>query len=600
MGLTMIKKRLMLDLLSIALLAVAMFGQTAYAANAPQQKQPNILLLVGDDISFGDLGISGGVARTPVLDRLANEGVMFTRFHASPVCSVSRGMLLTGNDPVDIGLAAFDYSLYPPATGKPGYESYLTRTTATIAELLRDAGYRTYMTGKWHLGGAHGGEGPQGWGFDHSYSIYTGGANHWNSGVFHVDTHDPEVMAQVKAGKIPQEPYFEDGNRVDRPMGIYSDDLWTGKMLQYLERERESGKPFFAYLAYTTAHAPLQAPDFLIDKYTEHYLKLGYTGLKQARFEAQKRLGLIPPDAPFPDTTKNELLRSWDALSDEEKYVKARSMATYSAMMESQDYHIGMVLNYLRETGALDNTLIIYLADNGPEGLDVSGDLSNPAASNWITRTFSQEPADIGRGNAFAFIGTDMANASTGGLQWWKWFIGEGGVRVPMVIVPPKNARSALVGEKTGAYANIRDIPMTILDYAGVRHPGELYGERKLHSPTGISIRAFLDGDSKVTRTEEQWIAFELFGNGYIVSGEYKAMRVRPGMYGDGQWHLYNIQKDPGETRVLDKEQPERLASMVATYQKWAADKGIVEVRDDWSPWHGFPEDRAKMQQAVQ
>ncbi len=345
---------------------------------------------------------------------------------------------------------------------------------------------------------------------------------------------------------------------------------------------------------------PCRPPDFLIDKYVDHYLKLGYAGLKQARFEAQKRLGLIPPDAVFPDTTKNQLLHSWEELSDQEKYVEARSMATYSAMMESQDYHIGMLLNYLRETGELDNTLIIYLADNGPEGLGLTGELSNAGATRWVLSNFSQDPADIGRGNAFAFIGADMANASTGGLQWWKWFIGEGGVRVPMVIVPPKNTRSALAGDKTGAYANIRDIPMTILDYAGVTHPGTQYGERALRSPTGISIRPFLQGDSRVTRSEEQWIAFELFGNGYIVSGDYKAMRVRPGMYGDGQWHLFNIMHDPGETRPLDEEQPERLAAMVDTYQNWAAEKGIVEVRDDWSPWHGFPEDRAKQQQAVQ
>ena len=584
-------KRLMLNILPIALLAAAVLGQPASAADANQQDRPNVLLLVGDDISFGDLGISGGVSKTPALDRLANEGVMFTRFHASPVCSVSRGMLLTGNDPVDIGLAAFDYAVYPPAMGKPGYESYLTRTTATIAELLRDAGYRTYMAGKWHLGGAHAGEGPHRWGFDHSYSIYTGGANHWNSGVFHVDAHNPEVVAALKAGKIPQEPYYEDGERVERPQGIYSDDLWTGKMLQYLESERESGKPFFAYMAYTTAHAPLQAPDFLIEKYVDHYLKLGYAGLKQARFESQKRLGLIPADAAFPDTTKNQLLRSWDALSDEQKYVEARSMATYSAMMESQDYHIGILVNYLRETGELDNTLIVYLADNGPEGLGLEGELSNAGATRWVMNNFSQEPADIGNGNAFAFIGSDMANASTGGLQWWKWFIGEGGVRVPLVIVPPKNTPYALAGSKTSSYANIRDIPLTILDYANVKHPGKRYEDRELRSPTGISIRPFLQGDSPVARTEEQWVAFELFGNGYVVSGEYKAMRVREGMYGDGEWHLYNIQKDPGETRPLDNEQPERLQSMVATYKKWAADKGIVEVREDWSPWHGFPED---------
>jgi len=583
----------MRSIIHMVVLACIIFGPVAglsYAQTA--ENKPNILLIVGDDIGFGDLGISGSVVRTPNLDRLAQQGVTFTSFHSSPVCSVTRGMLLTGNNPIEIGLGAFDYALYPPAEGKPGYEAYLTRTTATIAELLKDSGYRTYMVGKWHLGGtAHGGAGPHEWGFDHSYAIYTGGSNHWNQGVFHVDMHDPEVVAMVKAGKVPKEPFYEDGKEVDRPSGIYSDDLYTSKMLTFLEQGRKSGKPFFAYLAYTTPHAPLQAPDFLIDKYFDHYLESGFEGLKRARFESQKAIGLIPKDAPFPDKSKNRLLRAWSQLSDEEKRRQARMMATYSAMMESQDYHIGMLLNYLHENGQIDNTLLIYMSDNGPEGLDERGELSDPMATKWIRSNFSQEFEDIGRGNSFGFIGTDWAYAVTGGLQWWKWFIGEGGVRVPLIVIPPKGQKFVKAGQKTNEYTQVKDLPMTILDYAGVEHPQNEYKGRKIVPPSGVSMRKFLEGSSPSPRTEEQWVAFELFGNSYVVAGDYKAIRVRTAMYGDGEWHLYDIKKDPGETRPLDAEYPDQLEKMITIYEQYAKDKGIVPVADNWSPWHGFIEE---------
>ena len=548
--------------------------------------RPNILFIVGDDIGFGDLGISGSVTRTPNLDRLAKEGTFFTNFHVSPVCSVSRSMMLTGNDPIEVGLAAFDYAIYPPAEGKPGYEAHLTRTTATIAEILQDAGYRTYTVGKWHLGGpGHGGEGPEKWGFDRSYGIYTGGANHWNQDPFHINTRDPEVMAKIRKGEIPQEPYHEDGKLVKRPIGIYSDDLWTSKMMEYLEEGRESGKPFFAFVAYTTAHVPLQAPDFLIDKYYERYLELGFEGLHRTRFEAQKQLGIIPPDAPYPERTSNPLLRVWSEMDDEEKRLQARTMATYSAMMESQDYHIGMLLNYLKETGELDDTLIIYTPDNGPEGTDFRGDLSNAAFTKWARATFSQKFEDIGRGNSMVFLGTDWAGAANGSLQWWKWFIGEGGIRVPLIVVPPKNTAFDRSGEMTDEYAFVKELPMTILDYAGVDHPKTEFKGRTITPPSGISLRPFLAGEEPSPRTEEEWVAFELFGNCYVVTGDYKAMRVRPGMYGDGRWHLYDIKNDPGETRPLEGDQPERLEKMIAIYERYAKDKGIVPVADDWNPW---------------
>jgi arylsulfatase A-like enzyme len=548
--------------------------------------RPNILLIVGDDIGFGDLGISGSVTRTPNLDTLAQHGMFFTNFHVSPVCSVSRSMLLTGCDPIEVGLAAFDYTIYPPSEGKPGYEAHLTRNTATVAEILQDAGYRTYTVGKWHLGGSgHGGEGPHKWGFDRSYGIYTGAANHWNEGVFHFDSSDPEVMKVIKRGEVPEEPYYEDGRRVKRPIGIYSDDLWTSKLLEYLEDGRESGKPFFAYVAYTTAHAPIQAPDYLVDKYYEHYLELGYEGLHRARFESQKKLGIIPQHAPYPDRKSNPLLRAWSELGDEEKRREARLMAAYSAMMESQDYNIGRLLNYLQETGELDDTLIIYTSDNGPEGSGLRGKLSSPTFTRWVRATFSQEIDDIGQGDTFDFIGTDWAGAANGSLQWWKWFIGEGGIRVPLLVLPPKNTAFTRSGAMTDEYAYVKELPMTILDYAGVDYPKSKFKGRKLTPPTGVSLRPFLAGKESRPRTEEEWVVFELFGNAYVVAGDYKAIRMRPGMYGDGKWHLYNIKKDPGETRPLEAKQPERLRKMTDIYERYAKEKGIVPVADDWSPW---------------
>jgi arylsulfatase len=566
----------------LCLISACMLTNLAFATT----NKPNVLLIVGDDIGFGDLGISGSMTQTPNLDALAQQGAFFTNFHVSPVCSVTRSMLLTGNDPVEVGLAAFDYTIYPPSEGLPGYEAHLTRNTATVAEILQDAGYRTYTVGKWHLGGSgHGGDGPHKWGFDHTYGIYTGAANHWNEGVFHFNSNDPEVMEIIKRGEIPEEPYYEDGQRVKRPVGIYSDDLWTSKLLEFLEDGRESGKPFFAYVAYTTAHAPIQAPDYLVDKYYEHYLELGYEGVHLARFEAQKKLGLVPQDAPQPDRTSNPLLRAWSELGDEEKRREARLMAAYSAMMESQDHHIGRLLNYLQESGEFDNTLIIYTTDNGPEGSGLRGDLSSPAFTQWVRNTFSQEIDDIGQGNTFGFIGADWAGAANGSLQWWKWFIGEGGIRVPLLVVPPKNEAFTRSGEMTNEYAFVKELPMTILDYAGVDHPQTEFKGRKLTPPSGVSLRPFLEGEEPSPRTEEEWVAFELFGNTYVVAGDYKAIRMRTGMYGDGEWHLYDIKKDPGETRPLEAEQPERLRGMIDTYERYAEEKGIVPVADDWSPW---------------
>lgn len=579
---------LVLTVLQMQSLGMLLPLGAAAAERSAARQRPNVLLIVADDAAFGDVPWGGGNAAMPNLQGLAEEGVAFGNFHTSPVCSPTRASLLTGNDPIDVGLGAFDYSIYPPSKGKPGYEGYLTRNTATVAELLRDAGYRTVMAGKWHLGGpGHGGWGPWDWGFQRSYGILTGGANHWNRQVFLPSPKNPEHKALMAQRIVPEEPYFEDGKPAVRPLGIHSDDLFSGQLLSYLEAGRASGKPFFAYLALTSPHSPLQVAPAAINRYVPYFYKHGYEGIKRLRYEAQQRSGLIAKAAPFPDQSANWQLTPWDSLPEEKKQSEARAMATYTAMLEQQDHTIGRVLSYLRETGQLDNTLVIYLSDNGPEGMDDEGAAVNPALTQWVKANFSQNPADIGRGNTFMEMGVNWANASTGGLQGWKWYLAEGGVRTPLVIRPPVAAALTGRGGIRQAYANAKDLPLTILDYAGVNPPSGYYRDRAVVTPTGLSMRPYLEGRAAQVRSAQQWVVSDIFGNSSIVAGRYKASRQNRAMFGDGQWRLFDIEADPGETRPLNAAQPHHLQQLIGLYQAYARAKGIVPVADNWSPWQG-------------
>ena len=571
-------------------LILASVGFSGLASAAPagdKDDRPNIVLIVGDDMGLGDIGPFGSEIYTPSLNLIAKNGVRFSNFHASPVCSITRSQLLTGNNNIEIGLASFDYAVYPEAKGKSGYEGYLTKKAVTIQELLRDSGYDTYQTGKWHLGGQHGGRGPHEMGFTHSYGILAGGSNHWNSGDMLPNMAHPDSQKAAKAGKIPpmiDMAYYEDGKSVERPLGIYSDDLYTGKMLGYMEKSRRADKPFFAYLAYTTAHLPIQAPAGLADRYYEKYLKLGWDGLKADRMKRLVDAGILPKDSKLPP--KNPIGRDWNSLSDKEKKIQAKVFATYAAMIESQDRHIGRVVDWLRETGELDNTLIIYMTDNGPEGTDAFGELGNPALSGWMKKHFSQDFEDVGNGNSNWQIGIEWANATTGSLQWWKWFISEGGTRVPLIMVPPKAHANKFnrQGEISDTYVSVKDLPMTILDYAGVKHPLTTYQGRDIIPPSGKKMTPFLAGKSKTVRTDKDWNAFELFGNSYIVRGDYKAIKVRTGMWGDGKWHLYHLRNDPAEMNPLEKNMPDELSELVAIYDGYAKKNNIQDVREDWNP----------------
>ena len=454
---------------TLALVAIQALFATAALADAP----PNILLIISDDTAYGDLEPFGSALSTPALDEMADVGMRFTNFHATPVCSVTRSELITGAANIQIGLGSFDYSIYPPAAGKPGYEGWLTDDALSVSQLLADNGYDTYKVGKWHLGGEkRGGKGPWEWGFTRSFGILSGGSNHWNDRAMLFDTASSKNQQMIKEGKmpgVPKEAWHLDGKPYDRPTGIYSNELYVSQMIDFMEEDKESGKPFFAWVAYTTGHMPIQAPRTRVNKYYKMYLEQGYAGVKKARQERQRKMGIIPSDSRMP--RDNPITAAWSTLTEEEKKKEAKIMATYAAMFEDQDYHTGRLIDYLDMTGQLENTLVIFLSDNGPEGFDAtSPNVGNAVIDRWIAANFDQSVEGVGSMESWNYIGTSWANAATGGLNWWKWFIGEGGIRVPMVIAPPGaySGKFARAGEVLRATMSVRDLPMTILDYAGV------------------------------------------------------------------------------------------------------------------------------------
>ena len=276
--------------------------------------------------------------------------------------------------------------------------------------------------------------------------------------------------------------------------------------------------------------------------------------------------------------------------SQENKEKQAKIMATYAAMIEDQDNRIGQILAYLKESDQLDNTLVVYMTDNGPEGFEPTNPKTgNPEMAKWLETQFDSSFEAIGTANSENVIGTSWANAATGGLQWWKWFVGEGGIRVPLMIVPPGGFSTdyARAGQKSNAVVYVKDVPMTILEYANVKHPMTQYKNKKVIPPSGISIKPFLDGHSDVVRTDKDWWAFELFGNGYVMQGEFKAMKVRTGMFGDGKWHLYNVVSDPSESNPLEAKYPQKLKTMISLYNSYIAKNNILPVDSAWSAFQG-------------
>lgn len=543
--------RILAPFLVSTFLAASAYADVVLPPEEAAKDRPNIIVVLFDDLALTDLGAYGGEARTPVIDGLASSGAQFTRYYTSPLCSPSRAMLLTGIDNHRNGVATIPEVLPPEHEGRPGYSLHLEPGVATIATRLKAEGYRTYMTGKWHLGDGDG-QLPNAHGFDRSFTLDASGADNWEDKAY--------IPYYAEA------PWYEDGKPADLPENFYSSDFITSKMIEYLGAG--SDEPFFAYLAFQAVHIPVQAPREMTEAYAGQF-EQGWNALQTARFERAKALGIIPATATPP--AMHPRMRQWSDLSAEDQAIAARAMQVYSAMIESVDRNLGRLIEHLKASGEWDNTIIIVTSDNGPEP-------SNPMEATgfdlWMaTHGYDRTLETLGERGSMNFIGREWASAVAAPGSLFKFYTSEGGIHVPLVIAGP----GVTPGMRSVDTAFVSDIAPTILELTGTSP--DLEGAMAM---TGRSLAPALRDAAARIRPGDEPVGIEVSGNAALFSGEYKIVHnALP--YGDGAWHLYNVVADPGETRDLKEAEPERFAAMTAQYQSYVATMGVLPLPEGYN-----------------
>jgi arylsulfatase A-like enzyme len=534
-------------------LTVVMTPAIAADVAAPTAR-PNIVLILVDDAGFSDFGAYGGEARTPNIDALARAGVRFSNYHTSPLCSPSRAMLLTGVDNHRTGVATIPEVLPPEHRDKPGYSMRLEPGVVTVADRLRAAGYRTYMTGKWHLG--HGeGDLPDSHGFDRSFVLDASGADNWEQRPY---------MPYYRSAD-----WFEDGKPATLPDDFYSSQFIVDRMIDYLDSDTRQEAPFFAYLAFQAVHIPVQAPR----EFTQHYEGVyddGWAVLQERRAKRAREQGLLSATAMLPPFHPS--LRNWPDLPEEERRLLARSMAVHAGMLEAMDHHVGRLIAHLEKRGLARDTLFVVTSDNGPEPSDP---LAQPAFAPWMAvHGYTRRLEDLGERRSFVYIGPEFASATATPGSLFKFYASEGGLRVPLVVAGPAVA----AGRHVPAFTYVTDIAPTLLEYANAPASGNPQGAPKV---IGRSLAAVLSGRQETVYPADAPVGVEVSGNSALFRGDYKIVRNRP-PFGDDRWHLYDFVRDPGETRDLSAERPDLFAELLRAYEAYTKETGVLELPDGY------------------
>ena len=541
----------------LCLLIVLGFSSPLQCANSTR---PNIVFLLADDLGFSDIEPYGSEISTPTLSRLAADGITFTNYHTAANCAPARAMLLTGVSSHLAGVPNIPEMISPSQLRQDNYQGVLGDNVVTIATLLEDAGYHTYLAGKWHLGSTPE-KLPSRRGFQRTIALMDSGADNWEQ--------RPYLPIYTEAN------WFADGERYVLPDDFYSSEFLIDKTIEFIDGSLHDGKPFFAYVPFQAVHIPVQAPQDYIDRYIGRY-DGGWHELREERFSRAVSLGILPDSA---EMVRMSTTLSWSDLTAERQRYEAKRMAVYAGMIESMDAEIGRLLEYLKDKDQLDNTLFIFTSDNGAEGSGAQNP-SDIATQRMIASLgYTSDYETLGQRGSFNSISPGFTSAAVSPLAYYKFYAGEGGLRVPLII---SGEPLGNVVRQTNAFAWATDIAATILSMAGAASPGSRYGGRPVLPITGKDLMPLIEGRKKRVYGEEEPIGYELTGHAALFQGDYKLVRNLAPL-GDGEWRLFDIVSDPGETKDLKLQLPDRFDQMLISYQKFTVDNRVQPLPEGYS-----------------
>ena len=515
--------------------AAAAVPALAYAGDGAR---PNIILILVDDMGYSDLGIYGSEIETPNLDKLAREGIRFREFYNNSISAPTRASLITGQYSHCAGIGYFNVNL-----GLPGYQGFLNRESMTFGEVLRESGYNTFISGKWHVGNDSICW-PAQRGFDRSYGFIDGASNYYDAG---------EYASGNQSGYGDAVRLVKDNHRTTLEPGRYLTDAITDNALEFID-QRKKESPFFLYLAFNAPHWPLQAPEEVIEKYRGRFAK-GWDVLHEERLARQKEMGILPPGQTVAERDKDVPL--WENLTYEQKQLWQRKMEVYAAMIDRVDQSVGRLIDKLKETGEYDNTLILFLSDNGAEGRYTS-----------IFRKRPRVGGPIGSAGSWEYQEQPWAYLSVTPLRQYKDDLHEGGCCTSFIAWYPSRIPKGQLVQGTG---HIIDIAPTLYEIAEASYPGSYQGHDIQPLP-GVSLWPVLEGKAAVVAREEP-LFWERAGNRAVRSGKWKLVSSYP----DLRWELYDMEKDRGETQDLASQYPAIVDRLSALYFEWAKTHQVVD-----------------------